>query len=123
MERMGTVCRDAALSRVDAEGTERLSAAGVLALTLSSMLTPKRTFPELPAPPATFKAKIPQWAGFRKMCFKVWEELTIPVYAKQPRYGDGMRGAYICPLKNPRVPFFIGLKRVPQFPMRRPRPL
>src|SRR5215472_5528422 len=59
------------------------------------MLTPRRTFPELPAPPATFKAKIPQWAGFRKMCFKVWEELTIPVYAKQPRYGDGTRGAYI----------------------------
>ena len=22
-----------------------------------------------------------------EMCFKVWEELTIPVYAKQPRYG------------------------------------
>src|SRR5262249_7298678 len=22
-----------------------------------------------------------------EMCFKVWEELTIPTYAKQPRYG------------------------------------
>ena len=22
-----------------------------------------------------------------EMCFKVWEKLTIPVYAKQPRYG------------------------------------
>ena len=21
------------------------------------------------------------------MCFKVWEEITIPSYAKQPRYG------------------------------------
>jgi len=40
------------------------------------------------------------------MCFKVWEELTIPVYAKQPRYGDGTRGAYIRTLKNPRVPFY-----------------
>ena len=22
-----------------------------------------------------------------EMCFKVWEEITIPTYAKQPRYG------------------------------------
>ena len=22
------------------------------------------------------------------MCFKVWEEITIPSYAKQPRYGS-----------------------------------
>ena len=28
-----------------------------------------------------------------EMCFKVWEEITIPSYANQPRYGVESRSA------------------------------
>src|SRR6185312_16415750 len=34
---------------------------------------------------ATYLNQIPE--DFH-MCFKVWEEITVPVYAQQPRYGS-----------------------------------